>query len=366
MFAARAINQIAGGVERAIITVMNDMAARGHDVELFTWDPADATAFYPMSPNILWHRLNLGDPRAIASQSLRLRRALAVRSLVSRSSPQAIICFQDGPFLALRTYTAGMRIPVIAAERNAPTRFEFTTASRQRWLMYNSFRFAARIVVQCASYRQLYPAFLQKKIIVIPNPVFPAAAEAVPDRAENGRYRLLSVGRLSYQKNYPVLIEAFASLATEFPEWDLSIVGEGEDRDKLEKLIAERGLTARVFMRGVTTSVSRHYVKAHLFCLPSRWEGFPNAMAEALACGLPCVGFAECSGVRDLIVDSENGLLARGNGHSLALASSLKTLMTSAEARRRMGKRAVASVRRYQPDDVMAQWERTFSEVALV
>ena len=360
MFVARAIDRMAGGVERMVITIMNEMVARGHTVELFTWDYSAAIAFYPMAPQIKWHRLNMGDPRMTASPLSRLRRAHAIRALVQRSAPDVIICFQDGPFTALRGYTVGMGIPVIAAERNAPTRFEFTNAAR--WLTYNFFRFAARIVLQFQSYTPHYPEYLHKKITIIPNPVFPAEHRSQPHLAIEGRYRILSVGRLSYQKNYPTLIEAFAAVAPDFPEWDLTLLGEGEERAKLESLIAEKSLIGRIIMPGTSSLIANFYAGSHLFCLPSLWEGFPNALAEALAHGLPCVGFAECAGVRDLIRRGENGLLARGNGDVDTLANALRTLMSSAEMRRGMGLKAIVSVQHYAPRQVYALWERTLME----
>src|SRR5690606_8248953 len=108
-----------------------------------------------------------------------------------------IVCFQEGPFIAIRAYTAGMGVPVIAAERNAPTRFEHTSGGPRETLVYNAFRFAHRILIQCESYRDLYPAHLRHKIVTIPAPVEQAGKFASPGApAGNGRFRLLSVGRL--------------------------------------------------------------------------------------------------------------------------------------------------------------------------
>lgn len=365
-FVARAIDGMAGGVERMVTTVMNALVARGNSVSLLTWDKADAVSFYPMSPEITWYHLDMGDASVKAGTLLKLRRALAVRKLMRRNKPDVIVCFQDGPFMAIRSYTLGMGIPVIAAERNAPTRFDHTSAARRQGLTYNALRFAKRILVQCESYRELYPVFLHKRIVTITNPVFPASRYTQPELPnDDGRFRILSVGRLSYQKNCSVLIGAFAAVASTFPEWDLVLVGDGEDRAKLEGLIAEKGLANRISMPGTSTSVSNWYTSSHLFCMASRWEGFPNALAEALAHGLPSVGFAGCAGVRDLISSGENGLLAEGNGDSKTLARVMKTLMTSVEGRQVMGMNAVESVKRYAPDEVFSLWEHILTEAVI-
>jgi GalNAc-alpha-(1->4)-GalNAc-alpha-(1->3)-diNAcBac-PP-undecaprenol alpha-1,4-N-acetyl-D-galactosaminyltransferase len=359
LFAARAINRMAGGVERMIITIMNAMVVRGHEVELFTWDRDGAEAFFPMSPAIVWHKLNLGDPATKAGLGLRWKRALAVRTLVRRHRPDVVIAFQGGPFMALRLYCLGLGVPMIAAERNAPTLYDHTAGGdRARRIMFNAFRLARLLIVQCEAYRDLHPPFLHDRLVVIPNPVYPAPCEATPATPDpNGRFRLLSVGRLAYQKHYESLITAFSKLADRFLNWDLHIVGEGEDRRKLEAIISEKGLSGRAFLLGTFKDPSDCYLGAHLFCLPSRWEGFPNTLAEAFAHGLPAVGYAGCAGVNVLIENGQTGLLASGNGDPESLARSLAELMDDGEKRREMGAAARASMAPYAPDLVMDRWE---------
>ncbi|TVR84879.1 MAG: glycosyltransferase family 4 protein [Rhodospirillales bacterium] len=361
MFSARALHRMAGGVERMITLIMNEMVVRGHEVDLLTWDLAGAETFFAMSPEIRWHVLNLGDPARKAGKDLMLRRATRVRDLVRRRRPDVIVCFQGGQFMAVRSYIFGLGIPVIAAERNAPTLFDHTQAgARGRTIMFNAFRLARFVTVQCESYRTLYPNFLHDRIITIPNPVFPAHRTAVPDRsADNGRFQLLSIGRLGYQKNYDCLISAFARIAERCPEWNVVIIGEGEDRPKLEDMVRAAGLEGRIVLPGTVTDPEDVYAAAHLFCLSSRWEGFPNALAEAQAHGLPAVGFAGCAGVNELIVDGATGLLAPGNGDIESLAAALARLMASPEERCRMGAAARASVRAYTPDRIMDLWEQT-------
>lgn len=180
--------------------------------------------------------------------------------------------------------------------------------------------------------------------------------------ANTDRFRVISAGPLSYQKDPAVLSEAFSAIAANFPGWDLTFVGDGEQRAALQQLIAEKGLANRISMPGPSHSVSDWYAASHIFCLSSRWEGFPNAIAEAMAHGLPCVGFAGCGGVRDLITNGENGLLAEGNGDAQTLAKSLETMMASVEMRSRLGMRAVQSLNQYAPDEIFSLWEQTLRE----
>jgi GalNAc-alpha-(1->4)-GalNAc-alpha-(1->3)-diNAcBac-PP-undecaprenol alpha-1,4-N-acetyl-D-galactosaminyltransferase len=360
LFVARSIDNIAGGVERMITTIINALVERNHQIDLLTWDMNGAQSFYPIDPQVTWHQLNMGDPARKAKIMLMVRRARLVRDIVRNHRYQAIICFQDGPFMAIRLYTSGMSIPVIAAERNAPTRFEHTKAgTRRSQFTFNAFRFAYKIILQNESFRNLYPDYLQKRIEVIPNPVQSVIEHASPEQKNTkGRFRLLSVGRLSYQKNYQCLIEAFIKIAPRVPDWDLEIIGEGEDRQNLSTMIQDSGLQERILLPGTLNNLIKKYSGSHLFCLSSRWEGFPNALAEALSHGLPAVGFADCAGVNDLIEDGITGVLTKGNGSSEDLSVSLENMMKDHEARHQMGNAAPETMLTFAPDTVFSRWEK--------
>ncbi|WP_417310472.1 glycosyltransferase family 4 protein [Devosia sp.] len=359
MFAARALDKMAGGVERMIITIMNEMVSRGHDVALFSWDLESAEAFYPIDPRVKWFRLGLGAPSQRAGLGLRLKRAPKVRKLVESFKPDVLVGFQGGVFRAMLLYTFGLGIPVVAAERTAPSLYDYASTQRNRLIELLSFRFAKTIAVQFERYRDAYPKYLQGKIVETPNPVALAEKLAAPGRpGANGRYTLLAVGRLGYQKNFQVLLRAFETLAQRFPDWDLRIVGEGEDRVELEAMVASRtALLGRVSLPGATTDIASTYASSHAFCLPSRWEGFPNALAEALAHGLPCVGFEDCSGVRDLINDGRTGILATGNNDANSLSGALSKLLNDPNGRTELGTRAVESMQKYDPKSCFDRWE---------
>ncbi len=346
-----------------IISIMNALSS-GHEVSLITWDSDRATSFYPMAVEISWYRLDIGDPRIKASLRTILARLRTVRQLVNNIAPDVIVCFQGGSFRAMQLYTAGLSIPLIAAERTSPSLFDHANSSRDRVFEHQAFRFARRMTVQFERYRDLYPGYLRARIVTIPNPVLTAERLTRPDAVGPGRrWRLLSVGRLSYQKNLSVLIDAFVRLAEGFPDWDLRIVGEGEDRGALEAQLARLpSIKGRVSLPGAIREVEQEYAAAHLFCLPSLWEGFANALAEALAHGLPAVGFAGCDGVPDLIEPSQNGVLATGNCDAVALADALAPLMADTAKRAVLGRNAVDSVVAYRPEEIFRLWEKVLRE----
>ena len=363
LFVCRSFHNMAGGVERMACALMEAMRKRGHEISLLTWDTESSTSFYAMDESISWYRLDLGDPMQKANFTTRVKRAIKIRSYVKQKEPDVIIAFQEGAYLAAWLFNLFSGIPVIAAERNSPGRFEYLSIRKYKNIFYQSFRFSAAVTVQLDSYKDEYPEYLQKKIVAIPNPVYPAETIANPGGVENSSKILLSVGRLGYQKNYQVLIKAFLLLAETYKDWKLLIIGEGEDRSELESLIKSNNLESRISLPGTSDKIEDIYSKAHLFCLASRWEGFPNALAEAMSHGLPCVGFSQCDGVNYLIEKKKNGLLAEGMNNENTLAKALGALMSDANERTRMGKMAVEMMKVYEPEIIFNQWDQLFKNL---
>ncbi|KAB2850717.1 MAG: glycosyltransferase family 4 protein, partial [Hyphomicrobiaceae bacterium] len=201
------------------------------------------------------------------------------------------------------------------------------------------------------------------KISVIANPVAKTLEEANPAQAgPNGRFSLIAVGRLETQKGYDLLIPAFATLAGRFPDWDLAIYGEGPARKDLESLIGETGMARRVVLNGLTREVEKALAASHAMALPSRFEGFPNALTEAMAAGLPAVAF---DGVADdLILDGETGLRASFADPVASLAACLERLMADGELRVRLGAAARARVAAFSPEVHNARWDELLRRVA--
>jgi glycosyltransferase involved in cell wall biosynthesis len=215
-----------------------------------------------------------------------------------------------------------------------------------------------RIAVQFPEFVQGYPATLRKRIETIPNPVMKAARRARPQEADaNGRFTLLVVSRLDrVQKRLHTLIEAFALIAGAHLDWDLLIVGDGPEEAELRRLATGRGIDGRVRMENSSADISQTYAASHLFVIPSRWEGFSNALAEALAHGLPAVGFCGAPGVAQLIADGETGWLADGEDDANSLARVLDQAMANGPERARRGATAVERMAGYPPEAQFDRW----------
>lgn len=354
---ARKLDNVAGGVERSVTFLLNAMAERGHTPVLLTWDRADAESFYPQSERVRWEKLDDGDAAVPAGWARRLRRMRRIRRIVRRHRPEVVVAYQQGPFMVTALSLVGTRIPVLAAERNAPTRFDHTRAGRWRSGIFLTFLMARRVIVQFDRYRELYPWYLRRRIVTVSNAIAPARRQ--PERER--RQVILFVGRLSYQKDPGMLVRAFARIRAERPGWVLRLVGQpGEREAEVRRLVEELALEDAVELPGTTREVDAEYARASVLCLPSLWEGFPNAAGEAMAHGVPVVGFADCAGLSDLVRHEREGLLAPEHTPT-GLAAELHRLTGDEALRRRMGDAAQRRAAEFEPDRVARAWESQLS-----
>jgi glycosyltransferase involved in cell wall biosynthesis len=287
-----------------------------------------------------------------------LQRALAIRRTVAAIAPELILSFLTRPNVLTLAATFDMQIPVIVSERSHPERQHPGPA--WAWLRNRLYPRAARMVVMTEGARDCFPARIATMTTIIPNPV------VLPPRWRNRRRgnQLVAVGRLEKVKGFDVLLRVFRDLAPRHPEWSLTIWGEGPEREALEKLRAEFGLLGRVHLPGVTNDPGLWVETADAFVLTSHYEGWPNALAEAMAAGLPVVSIDCPHGPSDMIRHRENGLLAAA-GDSDSLQMALDEILSDAAIREALGLRAAISAGRFAPDQVMAQWEKLVADAIL-
>jgi glycosyltransferase involved in cell wall biosynthesis len=206
-----------------------------------------------------------------------------------------------------------------------------------------------------------------KDVVVIPNaalwPLPTLAPQLIPETIVPGGSKiLLAVGRLCEQKGFDMLIEAFAGLANQDPDWVLVILGEGPLRATLAGQIKRHGLEGRIHLAGRAGNVGDWYGAAEVYVMSSRFEGFPNTLAEALAHGLPAVSFDCDTGPRDIIRHELDGLLVP-RGDVAALRAALKRLMDDEVLRQQIAERALDARERFSMEKISGMWEGLFLEV---
>jgi glycosyltransferase involved in cell wall biosynthesis len=198
-----------------------------------------------------------------------------------------------------------------------------------------------------------------RSVAVVPNAVLiPAPHGPKPD---NRLLRVLSVGRLARQKGHDLLIDAWARLAPQFPNWHLRIVGEGPLRSSLEEQAARLGLSASVSLPGMVQDVAAEYRAASIFVLPSRFEGFPNALLEAMACGCTPIATSDAGASGEVIQPEVNGILVPTE-NSEALSDALSQLMLDSKLRQRYSSEAATVAARYAPDRIFRLWRQILME----
>ena len=173
---------------------------------------------------------------------------------------------------------------------------------------------------------------------------------------------VVAAGRLAPEKGYDRLVRAFAAAAGDHPDWVLKIFGTGPLRARLEKQVESLGLDGRVLLPGLADDIERELLAASVFALSSIHEGLPMALAEGMACGLACVAFDCAPGVREIVTDGVDGIVVPPRKVD-ALADGLSRLMADADLRRRYGAAARNSIKRFTPEQVLADWEDVFDLV---
>lgn len=348
-----------GGAERVAATLCNAWAARGDSVMLVPTFSGGGRPFYPLDTNI--HLIYLADlikrPPRLGSKQY-LARIRALRSLVKESNPDVVISFLTNVNLAALAATAFTGIPCVIGERSTPFRPSLGVAWRAACKIF--YRFADCVTVQTETSKQMIRRRCGglSNVAVIPNPLPSGISQwqATPGIPRQ-RYILLSLGRLSPEKQIGQIIHCFNELAPEFPDWDLDIWGDGPERSTFQAQIDSLGLSPRVRLRGLSDHPFQVMAGADIFVMNSRYEGFPNALLEAMAVGLPCVASDCLSGPRDISNGGRNALLFQPNNHA-ELRAALARLMQDAPMRAALSLRARSSILdRYSLDEVLKRWD---------
>jgi glycosyltransferase involved in cell wall biosynthesis len=190
-----------------------------------------------------------------------------------------------------------------------------------------------------------------------------SAGSPRPDTLER-RNTAVAVGRLGREKGFDLLLEAYARSGLPKAGWQLVILGDGPERDMLQRRIEQLGLQGSVLMPGVVKNPEQWLQHAELFVLSSRFEGFPNALLEAMQCGLPVAAFDCPSGPGEIVRHEQTGLLVPA-GDVDALAAAITRLANDADLRQRLGSAAAIDVAsRFSLQQIASMWEALLVGVA--
>lgn len=360
MFVIKALNNVKGGAERVLVDVASGLADMGHNVVILSFDQAGEQSFYKLSDKVKRLCLDIGDVGSKATVGEVLRRSIAIRKVAQKIKPDAVVAFMHSSFVPASFGMIGTGIPVLASEHIVPDHYKSRKLEYVLFIL-SSF-FAKKITVLSQTILQDYSRILHSKMVVMENPVHPARLLAMPVGGKKEKRIILNVGRLTDQKDQETLIKAFALLADDYPNWSVRIVGEGELLGKLNKIVQSHGLGERIELTGATADIENEYQSSHIFALPSLYESFGLATAEAMAHGLPVLGFKSCPGTNELIINNKNGLLVDGQNRTEIFSQGIRKLISNDTLRERLGACGPESMKRFHPEGIVEKWVIFISE----
>jgi glycosyltransferase involved in cell wall biosynthesis len=320
-----------GGAERVISELANAWVD-WKNVSVSVVTLAKSEDFYTLKSGIKVHRLGFENKGFVKKFFSVLLTFISFRKLLTYERPTYVLSFMEryNSFVLLASFKLDMRVYV--SDRSNPLKnMSFLNESLRRF----TYRYASGIISQTQLAKdRLFIKTANSNIRVIPNPL-----RNVLRYPEYKRDNIVvTVGRMVPEKGQKHLIEAFALLNRK--DWRLLILGDGKLKEELTQLADSLGILGLVEMPGAVCDVDHWLAKASIFAFPSISEGFPNALVEAMAAGLPCVSFDCNAGPKDIIRNNENGILI-SEGDVLSFSHALKSLIDDERLRIRMGNAAL-------------------------
>ena len=369
-----------GGAERVICNLAEYFYGEGYRVTMVTKVRDEKE--YELNPGIRRIIADITPEEETASRIRNLFARIAkLKRIWKEVKPDVIVSFIRKNNLMAIASAAPLGIPVIVSVRSAPERelkgFGFKTIS------FLLFRQAAGVVLQTREAYNFFPGYIRAKAVVLPNSINPDFLKAseeltlattinhdkkmtVDDRIPSSvkEKRIITVGRIDDNKNQRLLVEAYVKIADHYPDWSLELIGDGSGRQALEEYVSTLPCMDRISFTGAVDDVAKRMSEASIFVLPSKIEGMPNALIEAMVMGMACISTdCPCGGPRDLIAaDESNGILVPVDNVD-AMAMALKRLITNDTLRQSMGDNARKIIATLHPDTVNKQWKNYIEHV---
>lgn len=360
-----------GGMERVLANKANWLVENGYDIVIVTTDQCGMSPFFPLDKRIRCIDLNVNyeenNGKSFANKLLHYplkqywhkKRLVAVLKRERPDVTVSMFCndagfitrLNDGSKKVLEIHFS--KFKRLQYGRKGLWRLADLWRSKQDEKTVRRFDKFVVLTEEDKGYWGNLP-----NIAVIPN-----ANTFVTDQiALLENKKVIAVGRYTYQKGFERLIKAWKMLASQFPDWKLDIIGEGEEHEALQKLIDSYRLGQQVTLVHPTQQIERMYRNASLLVLSSRYEGLPMVLLEAQAFGLPIVAFTCKCGPRDIVSDQETGILV-AEGDIEGLAKGMSTVMENETLRKQMGVKAKAVSLRYDEDVIMKKWMDLFHQL---
>lgn len=375
-----------GGMAKVTCAFAHEMKVRGHQVSLVYSDVQTGDFYYPLDEDIPAYDIRHYKGQSISYPwYLKVKREFYrtfdkqkartvndefassflldnLKDVLQTVQPNVIVSFQPAASKMLLC-DLQTKIPVVTMSHGDPEDYFHTYPKEEIPSLEKS-----------AVCQVLLPSFEQHLKSHLPNVKTVVIGNAIPQydvqadlSAQKDTYKILFVGRLSKNHKRPhLLIEAFAGLADEFPDWNVELWGAEDGKayyKELQLLIKRNHLENRVFLEGPTNDVPSVLQQGDIFAFPSAYEGFGLALGEAMSMGLPAVGYKSCSAVNELIKDGENGYLCDDGIEPLKIA--LQKIMKNQNLRKKLGWNAKKIIRKYSSFLIWNMWEKILKRYSM-
>lgn len=341
-----------GGAERVLSTLANFFAKRNHCVNIYTL--SREPSFYELDESIGHVKLGKLNNKGVINKLRNLKR---LYDELKRSRPDVLISFIDENNLMAVIVAKLLQIPVIISERSNPEKQHYNPffIFLLKWLYPKASLMVLQTQASEAGFLNMGIKLPASR--VIENPLGADFFLPVLKAKENV---ILSVGRLSHEKGHDILLKA--ALGLELGDWKVVIVGDGTCKGEYGKYIEAHNLSEKVTLAGKKANVIDYYNMAKIFVLPSRFEGFPNALIEAMSRGCVVISSDCAYGPAEIISNGVNGLLFSTEDFE-NLRSLLADCIRKNNQLDTFSEEAVRSVQRYRLEKVCDKWSMSINDV---
>ena len=339
-----------GGMERASYWLYRSLESRGIDTTLLV------LSYKENEPNR--YSFEKKPKTVVVDLGPSKQKMDALKTTLQNGGYDCVIvfaCHRIAPYIC--DALNGTKIPWVYAERTYASHIEATYGKicnnpkeRRQQIIKN----CQAMVLQLEAYKQSVPEPRRHKLVIIPNAC--GIKNVCERKLDKNKKILLSLGRLeNNQKQISLLIDAFDSVSTELREWELHIYGSGPDENYLKQLAKSKKNSQKIKFMGISKDPFNQYSTSDIFCLPSKFEGFPNTVVEAFTCSLPVIAFKDCVATNSIITDGYNGLLA-DKMNATSLAETLKKAMGSESLINKLSTGAFEESKKYDENVILNKW----------
>lgn len=341
----------AGGAERILVEYANYFSEQGNEVTILIL--SEEEVFYRLNTSIKVVRLINRVESSFNSKIIRnIKKIFEMKKIFLRINSDIIISYITFTNLFSIVSARLAKQKIIVSEHTNISRNENSLLGFFRRLIYP---YANAVVCLTEYDKKRYSKFIDN-IYSIKNPL------TLQNKHNNVERKniILGVGRLINLKGFDTLIKAFSNIKQK--DWELVIVGEGPEKEKLKSLANNLNIYDRVKLVGLSQDIERYYKEASIYVLSSRIEGFPNALCEAMGYGCACVAFDCLTGPRDIINNGVDGILVKPENIT-DLTCAIQKLVDNPELRLSFGSKAKNIVKQLDINILSKKWISIFDSI---